>query len=77
MRRSRFVLIMLIFTCSSCEIDKFKLGDCNGDDCIGASGYLYDRLTDEPLVGASIKITYKENVDSVVRDVLLLMIRNL
>ncbi len=52
---------MLIFTCLSCEIDKFKLGDCNGDDCIRASGYLYDRLTDEPLTGASIKITYKEN----------------
>ncbi len=61
MRRSRFVMIMLIFTCLSCEIDKFKLGDCNGDYCIGASGYVYDILTDEPLAGASIKITYKEN----------------
>ena len=61
MRITTVLLIFLIFICLSCEKDKFELGDCRGDDCIGASGYVYDRLTNEPLNSATILISYKEN----------------
>jgi len=33
----------------------------SGDNCITVSGFVYDRLTREPLSSADIRITYEEN----------------
>lgn len=61
MKILRLTLIALIFLCNACEKDKFEFGDCNGDNCIQSSGYVYDKLTKEPITSARIKISYKEN----------------
>ncbi len=61
MRTINVLQIILLFICFSCEKDKFELGDCRGEDCIRASGYVYDKLTNEPLKSATILIRYKEN----------------
>jgi hypothetical protein len=61
MRALVVLQIFMLFICLCCEKDKFDLGDCKGDDCIQASGYIYDRLTNEPLKSTTILITYREN----------------
>jgi hypothetical protein len=61
MRKIKFLFVILILTCFSCRKDKSDFGDCLGDNCITASGFVYDRLTREPLSSADIKITYEEN----------------
>ncbi len=61
MRRIKFLYIILLVACLSCRKDKFDFGDCLGDNCITASGFVFDRLTGEPLSLADIRITYEEN----------------
>jgi hypothetical protein len=61
MRKLKLIFAILIIGCLSCRKDKFDPGDCLGDKCITASGFVYDRLTREPLPSAEIRITYEEN----------------
>jgi hypothetical protein len=61
MRKLKFLFAILIIGCLSCRKDKFDPGACPGDNCITVSGFVFDRLTREPLSSADIKITYEEN----------------
>jgi len=61
MKTPGLIFIAALILCIACENDNFELGDCNGKNCIQASGYVYDQLTEEPLSSAAIKIVYKEN----------------
>jgi len=61
MKTFALIFISLFFLCDACDNVKFDLEDCNRDNCIQASGYVYDNLTQEPLPSATIHILYKEN----------------
>jgi len=61
MRKIKFLFAILIISCLSCRKDKFDSGNCPGDTCITVAGFVFDRLTGEPLSSAVISITYQEN----------------
>jgi hypothetical protein len=61
MRKIKFLIAILIIGCLSCRKDKSDPGNCPGDNCITVSGFVFDRLTREPLSSAVISITYQEN----------------
>lgn len=61
MKTFKLTLIALLFLCTACEKNKFDLGDCDGDECILANGYVYDKSTKKPLSSAKIKVFYEEN----------------
>jgi hypothetical protein len=60
-RKIKFLFAILIICCLSCRKDKFDPGNCPGDNCIAVGGFVFDRLTGEPLSSAVISITYQEN----------------
>ncbi|MGC1390835.1 MAG: hypothetical protein WA816_07335 [Bacteroidales bacterium] len=57
----KFLLLIFLILGPSCQKDNFDTGNCAGGNCITVSGYIFDRLTREPLASAEINITYKEN----------------